>query len=72
MPKERLQDGYASADEARVDLDDAPDEGVRCDPRAIGGREVQDRVDEADNCYGPVSVSGGVSLTVAAHSDYWE
>ena len=54
MPEEWLQDGYASADETRVDLDDAPEESLGGYPRTICRCEVSHRVDETYDGDGPV------------------
>ena len=54
MPEEWLQDGYASADETRVDLDDAPEESLGCYPRTIWCCEVSHRVDETYDGDGPI------------------
>ena len=55
FPEEWLQDRDASADETRVDLDDAPEESLSRDPRTVCSGKVSHRVRETDDGDDPVS-----------------
>ena len=55
LPEEWLQDRDASADETRVDLDDAPEESLGRDPRKICSGEASHQVGETDDGDDPVS-----------------
>ena len=54
LPEEWLQDRDASADETRVDLDDAPEESLGGDPRTVCSGEVSHRVGETDDGDDPI------------------
>ena len=54
IPEEWLQDRYASADETRVNLDNAPEESLGGYPRTICCGEVSHRVGETDDSNDPI------------------
>ena len=55
LPEEWLQDGDASADKTRVNLDNAPEESLGRDPRKIYISEASHHVGETDDSDDPVS-----------------
>lgn len=55
LPEEWLQDRDASADETRVDLDDAPEESLGLDPRNIYSGDRSHQEGETDDGDDPVS-----------------
>ena len=54
MLEKRLQDRYASANETRVDLDNAPEKSLGGQPWTVFRCEVSHGADEADDGDGPI------------------